>query len=291
MDDDPRTVSILATLAAKVGRPRPIIPARIDPLPDAHRMPIVRLLQCFQLGESSEGRIVGEARRTTDPAFDEALKEATALYVREEGRHAAILAQLLAGLGAPTRQRATAEVFFRRGRRLLGLRTKMLVIAAAEVVGVAVYTRIRDGIASPVIASAVGDIVGDELDHLDFQALLWSRIIATFGPLSGVAAPAIGLAFAAVLAAATLTVTLQHHSALRHLGVGPATFARECTRVGRELGCATVSQLGTVKFRGGSERTEGRRTRSWDRSYAPIARPGMTSPPGSPSRCSIASNS
>jgi hypothetical protein len=235
VDGDPRTVSMLARFAAKVGRPRPIVPARLDPLPDAQRLPVVRLLQSFQLGETGEGRIVGEARRTTDPAFDDALKEATALYIREEGQHAAILAQLLAGLGAPTRKRATAEVFFRRGRRLLGLRTKMLVLAAAEVVGVAVYRRIRDGVASPVIASAVDDIVRDELDHLDFQSLLWSRIIATFGPLSGIAAPAIGLAFAGVLAAATLTVTLEHHEALRQLGTGPAAFARECVRIGREL--------------------------------------------------------
>ena len=241
MDDDPRTAAILARLAAKVGRSRPVVPAHIAGLPEAQRLPIVRVLQCFQLGESSEGRIVGEARRTTDPAFDEALKEATALYVREEGRHAAILAQLLAGLGAPTRQRATAEVFFRRGRRLLGLRTKMLVIAAAEVVGVAIYTRIRDGIASPVIASAVGDIVRDELDHLEFQALLWSRIIATFGPFSGIAAPAVGLAFAMVLTAATLTVTVEHHAALRQLGTSPRAFARECLRIGRDLARETVT--------------------------------------------------
>jgi len=243
MDDDPRTGAILAKLEAKVGRPRPIVQARIDGLPDAQREPIVRLLQCFQLGESSEGRIVGEARRTTDPAFDEALREATALYVREEGRHAAILAQLLAGLGAPTRKRETAEVFFRRGRRLLGLRTKMLVIAAAEVVGVAIYTRIRKGIASPAIASAVDDIVRDELDHLELQALLWSRIIATFGPLSGIAAPAIGVAFAAVLTAATLMVTVQHHSALRQLGTGPGAFAGECMRIGRALAGETEAAL------------------------------------------------
>ncbi len=79
MDDGPETAAILARLEAKVGRPRPIVPARIDGLPDGQRAPIVRLLQCFQLGESSEGRVVGEARRTTDRAFDEALKEATAL--------------------------------------------------------------------------------------------------------------------------------------------------------------------------------------------------------------------
>jgi hypothetical protein len=243
MDDDPRTAAILARLAAKVGRPRPTVPARIDGLPDAQRLPIVRVLQCFQLGESSEGRVVGEARRTTDPAFDEALKQATALYVREEGRHAAILAQLLAGLGAPTRKRATAEVFFRRGRRLLGLRTKMLVIAAAEVVGVAIYARIRDGIASPAIASAVDDIVRDERDHLDFQSLLWSRIVATFGPLSGIAAPAMGLAFAAVLTAATLMVTVQHHAALRRLGTTPLSFARECMRIGRDLARETAAAV------------------------------------------------
>jgi hypothetical protein len=47
----------------------------------------VLLLQRFQLGEAGEGRVAAEARRSLDPALDDALREATTLYVREEGRH------------------------------------------------------------------------------------------------------------------------------------------------------------------------------------------------------------
>jgi hypothetical protein len=237
---DARTLPMLARLAAKVERPRPSIPPRIDSVPAEIWGPLVRLLQCFQLGESSEGRLVGEARRTTDPAFDNALKEATALYVREEGRHAALLAEVLASLGAPTRKRATAEVFFRRGRRLIGLRTKMLVIAAAEVVGVAIYTQLRDGAPSPVISAVATDILDDELDHLDFQALLFSRVLATCGPLAPVVAPALALAFVVVLVPATLLVVVEHQAALRHLGTNPLVFARRCARIGFELARATA---------------------------------------------------
>ena len=146
-----RTIAILTDLRAKVRRPRPRIPARIDSVPEALRGPLVALLQRFQLGEAGEGRVASEARASTDPALDDALREATALYVREEGRHAAILAEVLAALGAPTIKHATAELLFRRGRRLLGLRTKMLVIACAEVVGVAAAR--GSGTASPAVPS------------------------------------------------------------------------------------------------------------------------------------------
>jgi hypothetical protein len=235
-----RTGAVLAGLKAKVGRPRPPIPTRIDGIPEGLHRPLVRLLQRFQLGEAGEGRVAGEARRTSDPAFDEALREATGLYVREEGRHAVTLAEVLAALGAPILRRATAEVLFRRGRRLLGLRTKMLVIACAEVVGVALYERVRDGVPSAAIARAADDILADELLHLDFQSLLFARILATTGPLSRVVAPAVGVAFAAVLAAATALVTVQHARALRGLGTTPAAFARQCARIGLELARATA---------------------------------------------------
>lgn len=235
-----RTTAILASLRAKVKRPRPPIPTRVDSVPEALRTPLVTLLQRFQLGEAGEGRVASEARTSTDPALDEALREATALYVREEGRHAAILAELLAALGAPTIRHATAEVLFRRGRRLLGFRTKMLVIACAEVVGIATYTRIRDGVPSSAIAQAADDVLSDELTHLDFQSLFFSRVIATFGRLSPVGAPAVALAFAAVLTAATLLVTLRHRVALRRLGSSPAAFVLQCARIGYELARATA---------------------------------------------------
>jgi hypothetical protein len=236
---DARTRTVLAGLAAKAGRPRPPVPARIDDVPEALRGPLVCVLQRFQLGEAGEGRVAGEARATTDPAFDDALREATTLYVREEGRHAAILAQVLAALGASTVKRATSEVLFRHGRRLLGLRTKMLVIACAEVVGVAIYMRIRDGVPSPAIARAADDILSDELTHLDFQSLLFARIIADHGALATLAAPAIAAAYAAVLTAATLLVAGQHRVALHRLGTTPSAFALHCARIGLELARAS----------------------------------------------------
>jgi hypothetical protein len=235
-----RTADLLDSLKAKVGRPRPPIPTRIDTIPAGLRGPLVRLLQRFQLGEAGEGRVAGEASRTSDPAFDDALREATGLYVREEGRHAVILAEVLAALGAPILKHATAEMLFRRGRRLLGLRTKMLVIASAEVVGVAIYERLRDGVPSAVIARAADDILADELVHLDFQSLLFARILASTGALSPGASPAVGVAFAAVLAAATALVAVQHARALRELGTTPGAFVRQSARIGLELARATA---------------------------------------------------
>jgi hypothetical protein len=263
---DPSTHAILDRLVTKVGRARPRIPSRIDSIPESLRQPLVCLLQRFQLGEAGEGRVAGEARRSTDPALDDALREATALYVREEGRHAVILAEVLAALGAPTVKRATAEVLFRHGRRLLGFRTKMLVIACAEVVGVATYRRIRDGVRSEAIADAVADILSDELDHLDYQSLFFARVLATTGALSPVAAPALAAAFAAILAAATTLVAVQHRTALRDLGATPFQFAGQCAAIGLVLARAVAD--GGRPCRPSGHRSDARSTRRFRLGFA-----------------------
>src|SRR5580658_1683649 len=105
--------------------------AAIDP---ALRAALVRSLGRFYLGETGEGRIAQEARQSRDPALDDAMCECVTLYVREEGRHARALAATIEALGAPLPKRHYTEVLFRRARRLLGLRTKMMTIAAAEIV-------------------------------------------------------------------------------------------------------------------------------------------------------------
>src|SRR6202012_2582355 len=100
----------------------------------------------FQLGEVSGGRIAREVETAADPALDPATRRAIQLYVLEEGRHARELYRLLLALGGSPLQKHWSSDWFRRVRRCLGLRTKLLTMGVAEVVGIVYYGAVRDAV-------------------------------------------------------------------------------------------------------------------------------------------------
>jgi len=190
------------------------------------RAALVRSLGRFYLGESSEGRIAKEAASSSDPAFDDAMRESIALYIREEGRHAREIASALRALGAPLPTRHWSESLFRRGRRLLGLRTKMMVIGAAEVVGVVYYRLLAERV--PPLAEMANAIARDEERHLEFQAEYFARVLRR-SSASGNAVAAAG--FAGIVSCAVATFVVDHAPLLAELGVARAEIARRCTEI------------------------------------------------------------
>jgi hypothetical protein len=200
----------------------------IDAIAPALRAALIASLSRFQLGESGEGRVAHEAARSRDPALDDAMKECIALYVREEGKHARELAAALAALGAPLPDHHWSERLFRRGRRLLGLRTKMITIAAAEVVGEAYYDVLAAHVAP--LASMAHAIRRDEEKHLEFQAEYFQRVRACEGEAHALA---LNVAFAGITACAIATVWLDHAPLFRALDVSRMQFAASCVRNAR----------------------------------------------------------
>ncbi len=99
---------------------------------------LARSLAIFQLGESGGGMIVRQALHNKLSGLDEYYAAAMALFVEEEHRHANILAMCVRLLGGTLiRGNWTARLFV-FGRRLIGLRLKVTVLLAAEVVGLSV---------------------------------------------------------------------------------------------------------------------------------------------------------
>jgi hypothetical protein len=206
----------------------PVNPA-VTELPPRLRGALVRSLGRFYLGEAGEGRVANEAARASDVALDDAMRESIALYVREEGRHARSLAALLRALGSSPPSHAWSERLFRRGRRLLGLRTKMLTIAAAEVVGLVYYRVLAERI--PEISDTAREIAEDEEAHLEFQAEYFARVVAR-GParFSAARAAAVAGSFVAIVTCATALVSLGHRDLLGAIGVTPFELVARCAR-------------------------------------------------------------
>ncbi len=226
----------LAYFRANALRPVSRQPAPITLEPEL-RDALVHSLQRFHLGENGEGRVAREAAEAGDPVLDEGLVRCVDLYVKEEGRHARELVAALRALGARPLRRALAEDLFRWGRRTLGLgrksvaglRAKMLVIAAAEVVGIVYYRLLAERVPARAIQVMAHEIAEDEAAHLDFQAAYVRAYLADArGGRRPWTAAVAGAFFGAALASAIVTVAIDQRRLLRALRIERLTFARRC---------------------------------------------------------------
>jgi hypothetical protein len=211
------------------------------------RAALVRSLGRFYLGESSEGRIASEVRRSSDPALDAPLRAAIGLYIREEGRHARELAGAIRALGGALPQRHWSEALFRRGRRVFGLRTKMLTLGAAEVVGIVFYALLSERV--PSLAALAATIVRDEERHIELQAYFFARVLSTPSGAPRLRAAAALAGYGAVFACGTLVFLADHRSLLRLLDLSDREVVTRCLRV------AKASVLRCVHERARAERS------------------------------------
>jgi hypothetical protein len=208
-------------------RPMPALDGAPAEVPQArHRAAAAAILARFQLGETGEGRLAREIYQCRLPGVDPDYQRAIELQVKEEGRHARILASAVRALGGQLLHRKASTDLFRVSRRLLGLRFKLLVVLVAEVGGGAMYNALVEWLARrptdvAPLRAALAQIAQDERVHFDFHAAFfrvqgrvwWRRW-------------ALRLAFWAVGLAALLVVLAENAGDARALGVAPAALGR-----------------------------------------------------------------
>ena len=132
---------------------------------------LARSLAVFQLGESGGGTVVEQARDSEVAAVDADYAEAVRLFVAEEHRHANVLAMCVRLLGGKLIRRNWTQRLFLFGRRLIGLRLKVLVLLAAEVVGICYYSSIAGKLPAGPVRRWLCELVEDERSHLEFHCL------------------------------------------------------------------------------------------------------------------------
>jgi hypothetical protein len=149
---------------------------------------------------------------------------ATKLFVAEEQQHAALLLRLLGYLGGTPMSRHWSDAVFVRLRRLMGLRTELMVLTVAEVVALSYYGGLADRGADSVVRAVAARIVADEHPHVRFQQHRLREGFAGSGRVSRLAAfvfwwlTAIG---------ATGVVAVDHGPLLDVIGYRRARFIRD----------------------------------------------------------------
>lgn len=208
---------------------------------------VARSLAIFQLGESGGGTVVEQARQSRIESAGPQYAEAMAYFVDEEHRHAAILAICVRNLGGTLIRRNWTANLFVFARRLIGLRLKVLVLLAAEVVGLCYYHLLATRLPAGRLRSLLAQLVNDERSHLHFHCTLlraeasspWRRLLFT-----GV--------WRLTMLAASVVVLIDHRAALRDLGLPVRTvwrrwmtYSRLAERlvVGRDIGAAADRQV------------------------------------------------
>jgi len=140
-------------------------------LHDYERRAVIKSLQAFQLGESSEGlhlyRCAEKYAKTTgDVQYLEAIK----LFIREEQRHAQYLARFMDMAVIPLARKVFIDHVFRMLRQLGGLECSIGVLITAEIIAKIFYRALHDAIQSDFLRAICDQVLRDERMHVHFQA-------------------------------------------------------------------------------------------------------------------------
>lgn len=134
--------------------------------------PVLRSLQAWQLGETSEARrLKAAARRHAEATGDLDFITAMDLFIREEQRHGESIGRWLDAVGAPRIRRDWGDSLFRVFRHARPeIEVWTTVVVVIEVLAVVYYSSVRRAIPSPLLQAVCAQILRDEIPHLEFQS-------------------------------------------------------------------------------------------------------------------------
>ena len=175
---------------------------------------LARSLAIFQLGESGGGTIVQQVQHSRLRGVDRAYCQSILWFVDEEHRHAEMLARCVQALGGQCIEQNWTAHLFVAGRRLMGIRLKLLVLLAAEVVGLCYYKLLAMRLPPGQIRNSLDELALDEEAHLKFHSEFlrihvhgWLRTIL------------FKLAWRFVTYCAAIVVSIDHYRALKAMHI------------------------------------------------------------------------
>lgn len=146
-------------------------------LSEIEKLALRNSLSIFQIGESGEGKIAKEIDSYKSKFIHKNYKECLKLFVKEEGRHARILANMISSLNGKLLEFNFTEKLFKYGRRLLGIELKLLVLLVAETISIEFYKFYADKLPLSGLRASLIQILKDEEKHLEFHSAFFRNIL------------------------------------------------------------------------------------------------------------------
>ena len=110
-------------------------------------------------------------------------------------------------------------------RRMMGLRTELMVLLIAELIARRYYRAIYDGTDDPDIQLMCRQVMLDELGHVRFHC---DYLYHAFDSMPGWMRSIVHLSWTAAFRASVLVVMVDHRTALRACNVSLETFWHDC---------------------------------------------------------------
>ena len=189
------------------------------------RVPLIRSLQKFQLGESGEGRkLKSHAKKTGDATYAAAIQ----LFIGEEQEHARLMEKILRALDAPLLKNHWSDRCFVFMRQMFGLHQELRVLLLPEMIAKSYFRALHDGTRDMVLRAVFAQIARDEEGHLAFHIEYLRRAFEKMPFTKKVLALVLWrILFRATCAA----VLLDHRAVLRAVGMKPRQFWDDCGEI------------------------------------------------------------
>ena len=159
-------------------RRRPVIEFTAEMyLTDRERNLIFPSIRMFHAGEASDGaHLLKTVERYVRKSGDQPYLEAMKWFVAEENRHSFYLGKYMEYYGIEPRKTIWLDRWFRRLRRLGGLKGEILVLVTAEIIALSYYSALAGCTESRVLKRICRQMLHDELRHVVFQSGTLSRL-------------------------------------------------------------------------------------------------------------------
>jgi len=188
------------------------------------RLPLIRSLQRFQIGETGEGlHLKRYASKTGDQVYEQCID----LFIKEEQFHARVLADMIAALDSTLLSWHWSSLAFICLRRMLGLKTEIFILLVAEIIGKCFYRLCADKLSDEALSDAFSLIVLDEIGHLEFHCAFLHSQMKT---VSTTIRYFVYWSWATIFYAGCIVFIADHQRTLKALGGSPRDFLQQCAR-------------------------------------------------------------
>jgi rubrerythrin len=189
---------------------------------DSLRHPLLKTLQCFQIGETGEGEhLLNYANKIKNADYIACIE----LFIEEEQEHARLLAQAIQSLGSSPIQSHWAQTAFFILRRLGKLESEILILLIGEIIGLNFYAIARDNVKDPTLTKMFYQITHDEFGHTKFHSLYLSHF---FSQLPNIKQNLIAYIWRIIFIGAALVFSIDNRQTLKNLNTSPISFFKTC---------------------------------------------------------------